>query len=511
MVNRRTNLLTRRFSYFGTWESTWVGDNLIYSDLIYQDFKIISFLNGLFKKLSIPTGKFNMVRYLNSFVIIETDLYVIRPFWILYSHLDKNMESSFLYYFSRLLFNLPKLMLYANMNNYMKLDYVYSNSNLFFMYRYRDRIKELRLLLKQRSLFYEDMCLFLCNKSKVKVSDVTLDFFFFGAYNTYWKCVDFCLGDREEYWYYWRYYDSVACVRLFYRNTLQHRLRKIERINEATLKYYYKKMEYLNNWVVYSKRNPEVVKYVENFRKNYLAKNLIKISDAASRYFRSDYAKYYFGKKLNYLISLFITKRSKKLLVKYIDSGCNYRTFNSVEIRLICSVINRSFLFFLYRTFLFSHRFLSWSKNNKRLKKLLKMALILHKFFLFIHKKVFGVTYRFDSRNLEGSVGLFVYKVRKALGLFFSLHRNTMFYTGYINQLLLSLSVLGCCFIYVSSKKRRFCFFNNMLHLFPLFATISVVKKYSGLIFFISAIGAEGLFPFMLFFFRQKQKHIDKV
>ena len=113
MVNRRSDLSTRRFSYFGTWESTWVGDSLIYSDLVHQDLKIIYFCNGLFKKLSIQTSKFQIVRYLTNFVVIETDLYVVRPFRIVLWHLSPTMESShFLLFFPSLIKNAPINVLY---------------------------------------------------------------------------------------------------------------------------------------------------------------------------------------------------------------------------------------------------------------------------------------------------------------------------------------------------------------------------------------------------------------
>lgn len=113
MVNRRTNLITSRLGYFGTWNSRWVGDNLTYSDLVNQDFKVVSFLNGLFRKLHIPASKFDLTRYSFRVVTIESDLYVISPFWILYSHIDRVFERACGYYVGRMFFRVPLLLLRA--------------------------------------------------------------------------------------------------------------------------------------------------------------------------------------------------------------------------------------------------------------------------------------------------------------------------------------------------------------------------------------------------------------
>jgi len=106
--------LTSRFGYFGTWNSRWVGENSTFGDLVHQDFKIVSFLNGLFRKLTIPTGKFMITRYLSRFVTIESDIYIIRPFWLNYSHVNDIMESSFVYYILRLFLRMPLLLMRAN-------------------------------------------------------------------------------------------------------------------------------------------------------------------------------------------------------------------------------------------------------------------------------------------------------------------------------------------------------------------------------------------------------------
>ena len=161
MVNRRSDLSTRRFSYFGTWESTWVGDSLIYSDLVHQDFKIISFLNGLFKKLSIPTSKFQIVRYLTNFVVIETDLYVVRPFWIVLSHLSPTMESSHFYYFFRLLLRTPRLMYYTNRNQSRYVNLSPTQVRSFYLLLRGKGLKYVQKLQNAEDAFFKNFSSFL--------------------------------------------------------------------------------------------------------------------------------------------------------------------------------------------------------------------------------------------------------------------------------------------------------------------------------------------------------------
>jgi hypothetical protein len=73
-MSRRTNLNTVRRSFL--WNSDWmVGDDIIYHKLLLIDYKINEYLIGLFYALKMPTSNYIIRRFLDNFVLIETDIY----------------------------------------------------------------------------------------------------------------------------------------------------------------------------------------------------------------------------------------------------------------------------------------------------------------------------------------------------------------------------------------------------------------------------------------------------
>jgi hypothetical protein len=108
-MTRRTNLNSLRKAF--SWNSVWTGNGLNTTGTMWFDLKIISFLDGLFYVLRLPTSNYIIRRFLTSFVIIETDIWLFRrePF----VHCLPNK-----YYFLYVVYKLYTLFCLANKNRF---------------------------------------------------------------------------------------------------------------------------------------------------------------------------------------------------------------------------------------------------------------------------------------------------------------------------------------------------------------------------------------------------------
>lgn len=77
MGHRRGDLTTIRYSLFGSWDSEWSG-RTNYTVLLYQDFQINRYLQGIFYKLRYASGNVHIKRFSTRVLLVDTSVYIGR-------------------------------------------------------------------------------------------------------------------------------------------------------------------------------------------------------------------------------------------------------------------------------------------------------------------------------------------------------------------------------------------------------------------------------------------------
>jgi hypothetical protein len=292
------------------------------------------------------------------------------------------------------------------------------------------------------------------------------------------------------------------------RFVVDRKLRDIERYNKREMEFLrsaFSRMMLMRN-VDLSSNDLNIrlssIKEIRFLNRRYarcLKSRLITLCDAEFGYFTYKFFIIPFLNNVYYLICFSFIRRFNRLV--FLVNNMLSRSFSFLEVRCINSVIIRLFLLSLYKFFFFSSTFFLRLKNNRIFKKILKLVLIIHRFLLFIYKKIYGKNFKFSHSNLTRSVGFFIYKVRKSLSLFFKKYFYLVYSKKDINKILFSLCILSKFVSYVFCKRDRFFFFTYLYNFFPFFIISYLVKySYFYIDFFHFCFYYEGFFNFYFFF-----------
>lgn len=100
MGHRRGDLTTIRYNLFGSWNSEWSG-RTNYTVLLYQDFQINRYLQGIFYKLRYTSGTIYFKRFSTSALSVETSVYLgkkkLSTPWLFFDH--QLLSKIFIYWY----------------------------------------------------------------------------------------------------------------------------------------------------------------------------------------------------------------------------------------------------------------------------------------------------------------------------------------------------------------------------------------------------------------------------